>query len=310
MNMLRHQDTVEKLKCIRVNPILSKSDMNINFSNSKMQNAVAKFEKEAKDKGISIPPILKAIDSESGIPAILNVKKELEEELPPQMWKEELVDKIAEAKKVFASELELPTITEETSVDVKLLQSVVGGCETETQTDETFVEHNFTQTNICPVEESSAQTNISSFAMKDDKTQTHCVEHWNNDAQTIIITQREDCAQTIMALLSDAEAQTMVLNYKDEYVQTHLIEQPLSKRTSLLSVSSESSLEWDPIDGMHAEKQKKVGELKSMFDAGKSVPKEIVVPKKGQKKKLIDSATRDEKSMSPKNESKEENIPS
>jgi len=260
-----------------------------------MQAAVGKFEKEAKDRGIVIPPILKAIDFESGIPAILNVKKQSDEDILPQT----LVERIAEANRDFSSQLDLPAITEETSVDIKLLQSMIGGCDTEQQTDATFVDHNFTQTHTNPMEESTVQTNISSFAVKDDKTQTHCVEHWNNDAQTIIITQRDDTVQTLMALLSEAETQTAAPNFKDEYVQT--VEEPVAdKRKSILSVSSESSLEWDPIDGMHAEKQKKVGDLKHMFDAGKSIPKDIVVPKRGQRKKAISSIPIDERSISSK----------
>uniref|UniRef100_A0A0K0ELD6 Potassium channel domain-containing protein n=1 Tax=Strongyloides stercoralis TaxID=6248 RepID=A0A0K0ELD6_STRER len=160
----------------------------------------------------------------------------------------------------------------------------------EIQTNALEVEDNDTMTDIKIFNEISSQTN--NILLNDEEIQTMVVQNFVVETQTDIGNLCNTSFPTLDKNVNDAEMQTDTLirlkrkNIKQKKPRRKLAfhilknklpipditiseEPPNSSSLSSESLKDESSVEkldWDPVDGMHAEKQRPVKELLRMFD--------------------------------------------
>uniref|UniRef100_A0A0R3S6H0 Ion_trans_2 domain-containing protein n=1 Tax=Elaeophora elaphi TaxID=1147741 RepID=A0A0R3S6H0_9BILA len=265
------------------------------LSKNRRASVLAKVQKDAKAHGIEIPPIFSDIDDESGIPKLFT----------QEMNEETLADTVEKAIQQHSeigqfnvsvqtsTELSLPTTVfddkgEQTSMAVLLDTAII----TDSLINET-VEKNVQCINPELVH-STIQTEI--VELRDDECATIIPEHTVCDVQTDelrligqeIQTDLYDVLEAITQTEADELIQQPFVEMVESEVQTEPNERLLRKTNrrpsavQSLSGGSEDeemtdedeesdNLDWNPIDGMHAEKQHRVRDLMHFFETQKKM---------------------------------------
>ncbi|KHJ90856.1 hypothetical protein OESDEN_09284 [Oesophagostomum dentatum] len=263
------------------------------LSKEKKRFAMEKVEQEAQAKGIEVPSILTDLDEKTGnigpnnddkclgMPKLFNLEQKEDDEEPP-VELEQMVQKQIEAEEAN----EIPVIIVH---------------EVECQTEMVETSDKIEQTVDKVVEDEACQAEEEKVSCQEMETQTETVEGCNVEAQTnsvetvdeevitIVPPTLEDSCQTESSPTMDQISQTNQADLVDADTNTELevkhvrIQTPSPQitqktiQTEDLEVSeeenaqeeedvSEESLHWDPVDGLHAEKQLPVAMLAEMFD--------------------------------------------
>ncbi|VDM47122.1 unnamed protein product [Toxocara canis] len=248
------------------------------LSKEKRMTAMAKVQEEAESKGIEIPPIFSDLDVESGMPKILKVAgEETSREIEQAIQHAEYGANLVPSPPPLQS---MPTIVYYDSY---------------AQTDDPILSEKTEQTEITELHDSGISTDIrfadylctavqccwdttEGVATKEGMMQTQLVDYLECGAQTELANLACQAVQTPIAEFADNEVQTdeiagkhrrrLLKNDRRRSADPSLSEvweESVDGQGSESSASTES-LDWNPIDGMHAEKQRPVRDLTRFFD--------------------------------------------
>ncbi|KAI6200449.1 Potassium channel subfamily K member 18 [Aphelenchoides besseyi] len=234
------------------------------------RNVMVQIQEEAKETGIELPPIFEDLDAKTGMPKIL----------------------------VFSEDKNHQTLgiqTDELAVQTDYATSVE-----ETQTYNAEMRENETMTTVSSYESNEVQTEM--VTTMEQELQTYVVDLIENESQTEIVETKNERIQTPYPETFAVEVQTEDGDMGEPFKGPSRITQARrriqkafkSRSTKTpdsteekpemsewkdvsdgdnLSHSSKESLDWDPVDGLHAEKQRPVKDLKRFFDKSRAKKK-------------------------------------
>ncbi|CAO4373107.1 unnamed protein product [Caenorhabditis nigoni] len=254
------------------------------LSKEKKKMAMEKVEVKAKNNGIEIPAILTDLDEKSGMPKLFRIEEQQEGQEPPKIL-EELVQK----------QIEFEDAAAENAVLFKAHDA-------NTQTDILLQEEKCHQTDEKQYGEDGTQTEAMQSDNLECETQTETIHNSIAETQTISYSRLlglgyNDTTRDFK-LLSDNN--NVFTKYFISSTKTEGLHQKCRRAFAGKSKPSRNSLEhpvmsdwkdveesetqqdeeeeelgsveslhWDPVDGMHAEKQLPVKKLKALFDSPK-----------------------------------------
>ncbi|KAK0398828.1 hypothetical protein QR680_002770 [Steinernema hermaphroditum] len=254
------------------------------LSAEKRRTAMARVQEEARETGIEIPAVFEDMDEKTGMPKILQIREDVDEDNVSAIVEE--IVRTTQAQKLSCDESRVTVPT------VVLYDD-------STQTDVLHMNDKNDQTTVTDLSDSGIQTDSDSVDLSDQSTQCESVELDTAETQTTITEYSDAESMTKVTIFLDSENQTEIVQTMDEELQTHIVDfLEMEQQTDIVETaniriqtpyqefedaevqtepseimeedeteSSYDSLDWDPIDGMHAERQRKVKDLTRMFDS-------------------------------------------
>uniref|UniRef100_A0A915MRZ6 Potassium channel domain-containing protein n=1 Tax=Meloidogyne javanica TaxID=6303 RepID=A0A915MRZ6_MELJA len=268
------------------------------LSDTTKRSVMQKVQEEARETGMEIPPIFEHFEE---INQIINKKElandeEIQSTIVDQILRPNLQSAHSKNKNDQTIRVEHEDMASQTEISVKLERM---GVEKEQQTERCGSTDEGIQT--CSIEQRDAESMTTPSTSMSVDIQTDSVLCVDEDVQTFELLELADQEvqtdekptknqriQTPLPVLVDAEAQSEEINKDLEKIhgsRLHAARRRLRQafhRSKARGIedptmlgwqefdennsSDEGSLDWDPIDGMHAEKQKPVSQLKKIFD--------------------------------------------
>lgn len=182
-----------------------------------------KFQEEKKAQGITLPPMLKQMDTATGMPVMFSVAKqeELEE---PEFFEVAVLESLQKAESLaIARKDSIPEVQMAEPEVATRLPAVLYDASTETE--KLSVEDKHEQTIIVESFDEQVQTDYSATNLQvDDTSQTTVIEHEEAEAQTSHAEVREEESQTTQIAKKEASNQTSKMVCIDQELQTHLFD--------------------------------------------------------------------------------------
>ncbi|VDK50172.1 unnamed protein product [Anisakis simplex] len=225
------------------------------LSKDKRMTAMAKVQDEAEAQGIEIPPIFSDLDDDSGMPKILTIDNDRKDS---QM---SILQAIDHAKH---SMLHVPAPPSSSSLSLVCLDA-------EIQTDNHVYLDKEEQTESTEMRDSGIDTEIrfASYICTAVQCGDGDMERINDETQTVVIEMNSAEVMTYCEPSTDVTRTNHRVKRARTWARDYRQDQPKRLSPSKIqeeSDSSEESLDWNPIDGMHAEKQRPVRDLTRFFD--------------------------------------------
>ncbi|KAE9554750.1 hypothetical protein FO519_002011 [Halicephalobus sp. NKZ332] len=270
------------------------------------RHVMTQIQEEAKEKGVELPPIFEDLDEKTGMPKILAVAAEMTESDEPEklsMIVNDIVRQSDPTRTSIPSRSPLPTVvyyeahtqTDSVSLEENCSQTTTATLEDSgIQTDSTGTASSQSQEiqTDCP-EGITMESQTDRVHTAEQMLQTQIVDYLENEVQTDIHEFRSEKSQTDTVEYDDAAIQTE--HRTESPTKGHSPSKGVKRRIRRIrrrrssrrrnsqgdalnkeqedsdnSGGSYESLDWDPVDGLHAEKQKPVSDLRRLFDTFKS----------------------------------------